>query len=124
MDTPCDLWTGPRTAGGYGRLTIGGSLHYAHRIVWQQDHGPIPDGLLVCHSCDTPACIAIDHLWLGTPADNQRDMAAKGRARNMNKGKPVCKNGHADWSVQRNGSRVCLTCHREWKRQWRSARAT
>jgi hypothetical protein len=44
-------------------------------------HGPIPLGHFVCHHCDNPRCIRTLHLFLGTPADNTRDMDNKGRRR-------------------------------------------
>jgi hypothetical protein len=51
----------------------------AHRVVWEQAHGPIPCGLQVLHKCDNPPCCRVDHLFLGSDLDNMRDKIAKGR---------------------------------------------
>jgi hypothetical protein len=74
----CLVWTGSVDICGYGRYSNGGS-HMAHRWVFAQAHGPIPAGLVVRHSCDNPRCCSLDHLSLGTQADNVRDRQKRGR---------------------------------------------
>jgi hypothetical protein len=76
----CWLWDGGKDAGGYGKFSYGASgTCRAHRFAWSLENGPIPDEMIVCHSCDTPACVRPDHLFLGTTLDNIADKIAKGR---------------------------------------------
>ena len=78
----CWEWQGARSASGYGSMfSASGGHHVAHRVIWEDVNGPIPDGLWVLHRCDNPPCCRPDHLFLGTPADNTADMIAKGRGR-------------------------------------------
>jgi hypothetical protein len=77
----CTIWLGPTNEHGYGTLPYRGRISYAHRVRWVERKGPIPKGLNVLHRCDVPACVNVEHLWLGTQADNNADREAKGRGR-------------------------------------------
>lgn len=80
----CWIWMGRRSPDGYGKYRPAGTTdeHRAHRYAYELWVGPIPEGLLVCHSCDVPLCVNPAHLWTGTPLDNAQDRTAKGRGRN------------------------------------------
>lgn len=78
----CLEWQGCVDSLGYGkcgRFVDGVKYHLAHRWAWAEENGPIPDGLLVCHRCDNPRCCNVEHMFLGTDAENVADREVKGR---------------------------------------------
>jgi hypothetical protein len=77
----CWDWVGYRDPNGYGRIDVDDRPMLAHRLAYLVHYGSIPGGKNVLHKCDNPQCVNPEHLFLGTQADNVRDMHEKGRAR-------------------------------------------
>ncbi len=78
--TACLEWNGASVPKGYGVLWYQGRQTYVHRALWVELRGEIPDGMFICHHCDNPRCVNINHLFVGSPKDNMLDMIQKGRA--------------------------------------------
>lgn len=78
-ESGCWIWTRSKNARGYGYFYANNLAWKAHRFTYACFVGEIPPGLLVCHRCDTPSCVNPAHLFLGTHADNVRDMVQKNR---------------------------------------------
>lgn len=76
------------TSRGYGSFNDPAfPTHRAHRIAFLLANGHLDPRLDVCHSCDVPICCRPAHLWQGTRAENNLDMARKGRANGGHPGK-------------------------------------
>jgi hypothetical protein len=126
----CWNWKG-RTGSNnpYGITYFDRKWHRVHRLAWMlHNKTQIPKGLLVCHRCDNPICVRPDHLFLGTNADNTRDMDQKGRrvvsiskavmaSIESRRSKPECINGHPfdleNTRIGRYGHRECRACGRD-----------
>jgi len=82
--TPCVIWQGAVDRDGYGRMkrmvkrerkTV-----YVHRWVMEQVLGrSLNQWEVILHACDNPPCFRVDHLSIGSIADNNADMRSKGR---------------------------------------------
>jgi hypothetical protein len=134
-DGACWTWTAGRTNAGYGRFYIRENNEprtvLAHRAAFEFAHGPLPQGKLVCHTCDNPPCVREDHLFAGTYSDNARDAVAKGRHHSqppVPEHKTVCCLGHAMTPEntyippRKPNVRACRSCRRLRQRaDWRIA---
>lgn len=70
----CWPWTAYRNAQGYGLFRLHGAMQRAPRVAISA-----PEGMIVRHTCDNPACVNPNHLKLGTQQQNIADCTARGR---------------------------------------------
>jgi len=79
IDNGCWQWRAHTDKDGYGILPGDAKNTRAHRFSYELHHGPILDGMVICHKCDNPGCVNPDHLFSGTVKDNAQDALKKGR---------------------------------------------
>lgn len=103
----CWIWNGAKKGVGiksYGSMTVGSRTDgtrrtvSAHRFSYEAFVGDIPDGLCVCHTCDTPSCVNPEHLFLGTKQDNTDDREMKGRNKIPSLTGELHPNAILDWN--------------------------
>jgi len=98
-DDDCWEWKGKKNHGGYGLCRIKYRIRLAHRVAYSLNVGPIPDGLVLLHSCDNPSCCNPHHLTPGSMSDNIHDMYSKSRSR------------HGDWRDKQPGQPLGGSTH-------------
>lgn len=119
---PCWIWTACLNEAGYGQFSkIGRRLISAHRWSWEQEHGPVPDGLELDHLCRNHACVRPDHLEAVTRAVN----AQRGLKGDLLPNPDHCFNGHLmtpENSIRRTDSKGeryrCRQCRADYLHQW------
>ncbi|MEI5100333.1 HNH endonuclease signature motif containing protein [Streptomyces sp. PmtG] len=98
-------------------LPVNGRQERAHRVAYRLTHGEISGGLIVRHRCDNPPCVNPEHLELGTPADNSRDMVERGRTKSWKARNTHCPRGHPydeENTYWWNHARQCKACKNEY----------
>jgi HNH endonuclease len=125
MPNGCLEWMKGHDKFGYGFIHHNGGYMRTHRFIWELINGPIPEGMCVCHTCDNPPCCNIEHLFLGTNADNTADKMAKGRHSNGRAERTHCPQGHPydeanTISVRGGQCRRCRLCLNAMRRRRRA----
>jgi len=75
----CLKWNGFVNQCGYPRISYKGKAYLGNRLIWELNFGKIPEGKLICHTCDNPNCLELKHLYIGTPKDNMQDCILRKR---------------------------------------------
>lgn len=124
--TPCWMWQRHVRPTGYGQWTRQRITRQAHRAVYEEMVGPIPDGLTLDHLCRVRACVNPAHLEPVTVQENT--LRGDGFAA-RNAAKTHCVRGHAftpENTYLRPTGRACRECvrnaSRAYKRRQRLAR--
>lgn len=85
----CWLWTGRVDRDGYGDCSESLGEQRAHRMSYVLHKGKIPDGLVICHTCESlypvgdftyRLCVRPDHIYAGTHTQNIADRDRTGRS--------------------------------------------
>lgn len=127
----CHEWTGWLSDAGYGYVWTDGKNRIVHRVRYEREVGPIPEGMHLDHfACDNPACCNPAHVRPASPRENV--LRSKSFV-SANAAKTHCPRGHrytpnnlTKFGLKR-GERICLKCHREYGRaylrRWRASKS-
>ena len=113
----CWEWRGRLDRSGYGRH----GWKLAHRVVWEEEVGPIPEGLTLDHLCVNPPCVNPSHLEPVTASENLRRRHARERVDDDH-----CKRGHLmteENTYRYEGWFSCVECRRAASREYQQRKA-
>jgi hypothetical protein len=118
-DGDCIRWTGPTNPKGYGTTGLGGRTQGVHRLAYELQVGPIPEGLEIDHLCRVRDCVRIEHLEAVTHQENVRrrmvsDVCPQGHPMTAE------NTGHRHKLGRMTAHRYCKDCKVERNRQWRA----
>lgn len=112
----CHVWSGYLNDSGYGVFRHGGQrgkLYRAHRVVYEEHHGPIPEGMVIDHRCHNPACINLEHLNLVTYRQNGENRAGPNKRSAIGIRGVSWHEGNQMWRARAssNGQEYVRYCH-------------
>jgi hypothetical protein len=99
----CWLWTG-NTSDGYGQIKTSGAMRYAHKVMYEMQIGPVPEGLFLDHICHVRNCVRPDHLRVVTTKQNLENLAGANRNNKTSGVRGVSKH-------KATGKWIAQTCH-------------
>jgi len=109
----CWVWTSGADRNGYGQChaarvakDLGGTR--AHQLAYVAAYGSVPEGRIVCHTCDNPSCCNPKHLYAGTHKDNVRDCVERGRHTNG-----AAPQFDHDYAISQHGKKTSLEVAKE-----------
>ena len=127
QESGCWEWVGAKSADGYGRFRdpTSGRMVNAHRFMYEERFGPLPQGVVCDHvACANRGCVNPDHQ---TPTTNRANVLRGVGHSAQNARKTHCIHGHAlegdNLIRQPGGKRKCKECHRQ-RQQEHVARKT
>lgn len=79
----CWEWTRFKDKDGYGRLSVSENgqkrMYRSNRLAYYLAYPDTSKNLMICHSCDNPACCNPNHLVAQSSKYNSQDTVKKGR---------------------------------------------
>ena len=113
----CFIWTGMLNGAGYGMVAVTTNgvkrLRRAHRLYYEIEKGPIPEGLVIDHLCRMRCCLNPAHMEPVTSVENvmrgESFFAQQVR-------RTHCPQGHLyggkNLRISAKGERICKICDR------------
>lgn len=111
----CLVFEGAWTSDQYGSVRRDGSSRQAHRMVWEDLHGPLPPGVDLDHLCRVHPCCNDAHL---EPVPHRVNVTRGVSIMAQNARRTHCPQGHAYTEANsykrksRPIERDCRTCRR------------
>lgn len=111
----CWLWQGRKNRNGYGRFSVQGRRHMAHKLAFELVMGkPVPGGCVLDHTCRNRNCVNPRHL---DPVRSRTNTLRGVGPTACNARKKCCPRGHR-YTVRADGRRRrCYTCEAEARRR-------